>query len=68
MRIETIRYLITFIGCVTVCWAFIGLVCEWVPDREFLCLLWCETHTKGLSTRFPARPEVDEGRMVPQNT
>ena len=29
----------------------------WSLVRESLCLLWRETHTKGLSTRSPTRPE-----------
>ena len=43
-------------------------LCVWVPVREFLCLLWCETHTKGLGTRSLARPEVDEGRKISEKT
>ena len=33
-----------------------------------LCLFWRESHTKGLSARSPLRPEVDEGREVPEKT
>ena len=46
----------------SLCW------CVWVPIRESLCLLWRETHTKGLSAISTARPEVDEGRKVPEKT
>ena len=48
--------------CVCVC------VCVCAPVRESLCLLWRETHTKGLTARPPARPEVDEERKVPEKT
>ena len=37
---------------------------EWV--REFLCLFWCETHTKGLHVRFSMSAEEDEGRQGPR--
>ena len=54
----------------TLCWPFVVLVCVCVcvSVRESLCLLWRETHTKGLSTRSPTRPEVDEGMKVPEET
>ena len=52
----------------TRCLAFVVWVCVWVPVRESLCLFWCETYTKGLRSRSPARPEVDEGRKVPEKT
>ena len=45
----------------SLCW-----VCVCAPVRESLCLLWRETHTKGLTARSPARPEVDEERKVPE--
>ena len=38
------------------------------PLRRYLCLFWRETHTKGLRVRSPARPEVEEGRKVPEKT
>ena len=44
------------IRCVGVC----------VPVRESLCLLWRETHTKGLRVISPARPEAEKGRKVPK--
>ena len=37
-------------------------LCVWVPVREPLCLFWRETHTKGLRTRSPTRPEVKRER------
>ena len=43
-----------------------GWGCKWVPVRGSLCLFWCETHTKGLRTRSPMRPEEDKGRKVPE--
>ena len=46
----------------------VGCVCVGAPVRESLCLLRRETHTKGLTTRFPARPEVNELRKVPEKT
>ena len=36
------------------------------PVRTSLCLLWCETHTKSLTVRPPATPEVDEERKIPE--
>ena len=36
--------------------------CGWVPVRSFLCLIWHETHTKGLR----ARPDEDESRQGPR--
>ena len=33
-------------------------------SRRSLCLFWRETQTKSLSSRSPARPEVDEKREV----
>ena len=45
------------------CW-----VCVCAPVRRSLCLFWRETQTKGLSSRSPARPEVDEERKVPKRT
>ena len=38
----------------------------WVcaPGRQSLCQFWRETQTKGLSSRSPARPEVDKERKV----
>ena len=38
------------------------------PLRRYLCLIRLETHTKGLRTRSPARPEAEEGRNVPEKT
>ena len=38
------------------------------PLRRSLCLFWRETHSKGLRARSPARPEVEEGRKVPEKT
>ena len=38
------------------------------PLRRSPCLLWCETQTKGLRARSPARPEVEEGRKVQEKT
>ena len=52
-------------------WHYVGhSLCwyVWVPVSESLFLLWRETHTKGLSTRSLARPEVDEGRKVLEKT
>ena len=46
----------------------VGCVCGRVPVRESLCLLWRETHTKGLTARPSARPEMDEERKVPEKT
>ena len=40
--------------------------CGWAPVRRFLCLLWRETHTKGLSARSPTRPGEDEERQGPR--
>ena len=40
---------------VTLCW------CVWMPVRESLCLLWRETHTKGLRTRSPIRRRQSGG-------
>ena len=45
---------------------FCGRGCGWVSVRWFLCLLWCETHTKGLCTRLPTRLEEDEERQGPR--
>ena len=45
-------------------WAFVVLVCVWVPFRETLCLFWREIHTKGLRVRSLTRSEEDEGRKV----
>ena len=42
----------------------VGCVC--VPVRESLCLLWREPHSKSLTSRSLARPEVDEERKVPE--
>ena len=36
-----------------------------MPVRGFLCLIWRETHTKGLRAGFPTRLEEDEGRKAP---
>ena len=38
----------------------------WVyaPGRRSLCVFWRETQTKGLSSRSPIRPEVDEEREI----
>ena len=49
-------------GCIRFC----GCVRGWAPVRGFPCLLWSETHTKGLCARFPTRPEEDEERKVPE--
>ena len=38
------------------------LVCA--PGRRSLCLFWRETQTKGLSLRFPVRPEADGEKKV----
>ena len=38
----------------------------WVSVGESLCLFWHETHRKDQRARFPARPEVEEGRKVPE--
>ena len=47
-------------------WSFVVLgMCVHAPVREYLSLLWHETHTKNLTARSPARPDVDEGREVP---
>ena len=48
----------------------VGCVCVYMCAlvRECLCLLWCETHIKGLTARPSARPEVEEGRKVPEKT
>ena len=46
--------------------SFCGCGCGWVPVREFLCLFWCETHTKGLRARFPTKTEDDEERQSPK--
>ena len=40
--------------------------CGWMPIRGSLCLFWYKTHTKGLRTRFPARPEENEGKPDPR--
>ena len=52
-------------------WHYVGhsfCWCMCAPVRESLCLLWRETHTKGLSTRFPTRPVVDERMKVLEKT
>ena len=33
-------------------------------QADDLCLFWCETQAKGLSSKSPARPEVDKKRKV----
>ena len=38
------------------------------PVRRYLCLFWCETQTKGLSSISPTRLEVDEETKVPERT
>ena len=43
----------------SLCW------CVWVPVRESLCLLWREPKQRAWA---PTRPEVDEGRKVPEKT
>ena len=40
--------------------------CGWVPVREFLCLFWRESYTKGLHTRFPTRLEEDKEKQGPR--
>ena len=52
-------------------WHYVGhslFWCVWVSVRESLCLFSHETHTEGLDARSLARPEVDEGRKVPEKT
>ena len=39
-----------------------------VPLRRSLRLFWRETHTKGLRTRYPTRPEVEKGRKAWEKT
>ena len=46
--------------------AILVLVCVCAGQR--ISLFWRETHTKGLRARSPARPEVDEGKKVPEKT
>ena len=43
------------------------VVWVWVSASQKITLFWRETHTKGLSARFPTRPEEDEGRKVPES-
>ena len=45
----------------SLCWVY---VCA----GQRISLLWRETQTKGLSSRSPARPEVDEETEVPEKT
>ena len=47
------------------CWV---CVCVRAPVKRSLCLFWRETQTKGLSSRSPARPEVDVERKGPEKT
>ena len=56
--------------CSSYCDTVLAFRCVGVctPVREFLCLLLRETHTKGLRARSPARPEVEEGKNVPEKT
>ena len=42
------------------------VLCVCAPVREYLCLIWRETHSKGLTTRSHARPEVNDERKVPE--
>ena len=48
-----------------ICFCGFGCGCQ---SEDPLCLLWRETHAKGLRVRFPTRPEEDEGRKVPERT
>ena len=50
----------------TWCWAFVVWV--WISASQKFPLFWRKTHTKGLRTRFPTRPEEDEGRKIPGRT
>ena len=49
---------------VTRCWAFV----VWLQVKRSLYLFLHETHTKGLCTRSPTRPEENEGRKVPETS
>ena len=53
---------------VTQYWPFVVSVCVGASQSIPFFFFWCEIHTKGLSPKFPSRPEEEEGRKVREST